>query len=266
MKTFLPVVVLLLIFCNNPVGTKNDSDSSLSSECSNSILKHLNLGPVSKLQVDYYKTLYSTSSGRTVTITNADTIKKVTELLKTLPDTGEIIVEFGSEVSLNKLTLIDSNSKSGTIILVGNRIKTPATSLYQPTRKEEIALVKLVIDSGIQKSLQYIDTSVENNERVLFCRIDFQSGFNSSFTVLNIDNIVYFQDTLVTNDVLSLAKQVPVSITKGMHTIKCTVDGSLTADTVINIPDSLVIGIRVNQELKIPEFDIYKAGNFPYYD
>lgn len=266
MKAFLSIVVLLLTFCNNPIETKNDTDSSLSSECPNSIFKHLNVGHITELHVEYYKSLYSTSSGKTVTITNADTIKKVTDLLKALPDTGEIMVKFGSEVSLNKLTLVDSDAKSGTVILVDNRIKTPATSFYQPARKEETSLVNLVIDSGIQKRLCYIDTSIENTEKASFCCIDFQSGFYSAFTVLHIDNKIYFEDTLLTDASLMLARQVPVSISKGVHTIKCTIDGSLTADTVINIPDSLVIGIRANLQLKIPEFYIYKTGHFPYYD
>jgi hypothetical protein len=266
MKTFLILSVVLLVSCNNPTETKNDSDSSLNSECFNSIFKHLNLGNISVVHVEYYKSLYSTSSGKTVTITNTDTIKKVTDLLKVLPDTGEIMVKFGSEISLNKLTFVDSDAKSGTVIIVGNRIKTPATTFYQPMRNEEAALINLVIDSGIQKSLQYIDSSVINTERASLCRIDFQSGFHSSFTILRIDNNIYLEDTLLTNDVLSLAKQVSVSISKGMHTIKCTIDGSFTADTVINIPDSLVIGIRVDPQHKKPEFNLYKTGNFPYYD
>jgi hypothetical protein len=226
----------------------------------------LNIGNVSELHIEYYKSLDVTSPGKTVIITNADTIKKVTDLLKVLPDTGEIMVKFGSEVSINKLTLVDSDLKTGTVILIGNRIKTPATSFYQPARNEEITLVNLVIESVIQKSLLYIDTSIENTGRASCCRIDFQSGFHSSFTILHIDNNIYFEDTLLSNYALSLAKQVPVSISKGMHTIKCTIDGSFTADTVINVPDSLVIGIRVDPQLKKPEFNLYKAGNFPYYD
>lgn len=268
MKIFLLLAVLLLFSCNNPTETKNDSDLLLSNGCPNSIFTHLNLGNIRELHVEYYMSLYSSMepSVKMVTINNADTVRKVTGLLKALPDTGQIMFKFGPEVALNKLILIDSDGKSGTISLIGNRIQTPASSFYQPERKEETTLVNLVIDSGIQKKLRYIDTSVENTERVSFCRIDFQSGFHSTFTSLYIDNKFYFEDTLSTIDVLSLAKQIPVSIPKGTHALKCIIDHTMVSDTVINVPDSLVIGIRIDPQLKIPEFHLYKVGNFPLYD
>jgi hypothetical protein len=111
-----------------------------------------------------------------------------------------------------------------------------------------------------------IEFPVDITENATYFRIDFQSGFDSSLTNLHIDNQPYFEGTLSTNDVLSVATQVPISISKGMHSIKCTIDKTTTADIVINVPDSLVIGIRIDPQLKIPEFDLYEAGNFPFYD
>ncbi len=153
MKTYLLLAVSLLLSCNNPTETKNSSDLSLNAQCANSIYKHLNSGIIFTLQVEYFKSLYATSPGKMVTITDTDTIKKVTALLRALPDTGEIMVKFGPDASFNKLILVDSEAKADTVILIDNRIKTPATSFYHPAREEENALVKLVIDTCIQKSL-----------------------------------------------------------------------------------------------------------------
>lgn len=98
-----------------------------------------------------------------------------------------------------------------------------------------------------------------------YLRFDFQYGYNNSLTKLCIDNKKVFEESLTTNDVLSLAEQELVTVSKGIHTIKCSID-SAEADTVINIPDSLVVGIYKNHQTGKVGFYIYQAGDFPLYD
>jgi hypothetical protein len=154
MKIFLLLAVSLLISCNNPTETKSDSDLLLNGECSNSIFTYLNIDNISELHVEYYKSMYSTAPGKTVIIKNPDTIKKVADLLKALPDTGEILIKFGSDAYKNNVILVQSNTKSDTVILIGNLIKSPVGPFYRPEQKEQIALVNLVVDPVIQKNLR----------------------------------------------------------------------------------------------------------------
>lgn len=109
------------------------------------------------------------------------------------------------------------------------------------------------------------ENKIDNPENVKYLRFDFQYGYNNSLTKLCIDNKKVFEESLTTNDVLSLAEQELVTVSKGAHTIKCSID-SAEADTTINIPDSLVVGIHKNHQTGKVGFSVYQVGSFPFYD
>jgi hypothetical protein len=106
---------------------------------------------------------------------------------------------------------------------------------------------------------------ITNAENVEYLRIDFQHGYNKSITILYVDNQNVFEDTLTTRDVLSLARQEQIIITKGVHKIRCVIENS-SADTTFNVPDSLVIGIYKDYQTSKVGFRIYHENNFPMYD
>jgi hypothetical protein len=124
----------------------------------NSILKRLNSSSIKVVQIEYYKNIYSSVPGEKITISNVDTITQIENLLKLLPDNGQVFVKFNQDASKNNVILTDANGKSDTIAILANRIKTPATSFYLPSPDAENTFVNLVIDTLIQKKLQQDET------------------------------------------------------------------------------------------------------------
>ncbi len=144
---------ILFLLCSNPVVNEKQESQFLGNEIPCSIFSTLSVGKVSHIHVEYYRTLYSTEPGKKIVISNTDTINTIVNLLKMLPDSGQIFIKWGQDAPMNKVILVGSNTISDTVMIIENRIKTPATSFYSPVKPEENQFVNLVIDTLIQKGL-----------------------------------------------------------------------------------------------------------------
>ena len=69
---------------------------------------------------------------------------------------------------------------------------------------------------------------------------------------IKIDEQIVFSDAVTTNDILSLAATIPVSVSEGSHNIGVTVNGSIDAEATFDTQDLLVIAVSYSpQERKI---------------
>jgi hypothetical protein len=152
-KIIVLSTAILLVLCNNPVINEKKDSPYLGNEIPCSIFSTLSVGKISYIQVEYFRTLYSTEPGKKIIISNTDTIDTVVNLLKMLPDSGQIFVSWGQDAPMNKVVLVGSNMISDTVIIIENRVKTPATTFYSPEKPEEKQFVNFVIDSLIQTGL-----------------------------------------------------------------------------------------------------------------
>jgi hypothetical protein len=153
MKIYYLLIAFVFVFCNNPTEDNNNSNVTEEHVNPNSIFKQMNMGAITDVHIEYFKSINSSKPGKTITINNADTIKQIENLLKALPDNGDIFCSFSSEAKKTNLILVDSREKSDTLLLINKKLQTPGTTFYQPTRDEEKRLVNLVIDTVIQNGL-----------------------------------------------------------------------------------------------------------------
>lgn len=158
MRILFCFIIALLCFCNTISNNNDVMNLAENQPDENSILKRLNSSSIKVVQIEYYKNIYSSVPGEKITISNVDTITQIENLLKLLPDNGQVFVKFNQDASKNNVILTDANGKSDTIAILANRIKTPATSFYLPSPDAENTFVNLVIDTLIQKKLQQDET------------------------------------------------------------------------------------------------------------
>ena len=102
---------------------------------------------VDSISVCYFDSIVSRSPFFVRGIKNADTIQKTVDLLRLLPESGEILVDVAVSATLNKIILIESTAKRDTLCVYGGRLQTSNGSFYDPVRTEERLLLHLVIDT-----------------------------------------------------------------------------------------------------------------------
>jgi len=136
MKLF-PVIALFVIGCSNTDGPQEIVIRS--------IYSHYGISSVSSVEVLRYDSLYSSHFILDKTITSTDSISQLPDLLEKLPEEGEIMISFvGSEPYYNIL-LKESGTKTDTIEIIANMVKTPAASFYDPPRSSEMKFVERVL-------------------------------------------------------------------------------------------------------------------------
>lgn len=130
-------VILALSTCgpNNPEPSKMKE----------SIASLLAIGNISTVQVQEYDSLYSSSFRVKRTVTDNDTISALLDLLRILPGEGDIMIKFGGGVSYQKALFMTSDAKCDTVEIVGEKIKTPATSFYASERDAEKKFIRLLL-------------------------------------------------------------------------------------------------------------------------
>jgi hypothetical protein len=109
------------------------------------------------------------------------------------------------------------------------------------------------------------ENDIAGNKFAKYFRVDFQYGYHQSPTKLMLDNIIVLDDTLTTNDVLSLAQSQVIQVTEGDHHLRVQID-TVASETTFTITDSLVIGVFKNLQSGIVGFQLYQAGHLPAYD
>jgi hypothetical protein len=95
---------------------------------------------------------------------------------------------------------------------------------------------------------------------VLFLMIALLGG-----CVTGPDATSVFEGTLTTIDVRSLAETAGTSVSEGVHTMYCSVDGA-GYDTTIAAADSMVIGVYRSYDDGTVHFTVYLPGHFPAFD
>lgn len=100
-----------------------------------------------KILLEYYNKLSDEGDNiapqKQATITDADTIKKITTLLHAFPDQGDMMVKMGN-VPVLKVTLI-YNDQAVFFKYYENSVQTPATSFYSTPPKEEKLLYEILM-------------------------------------------------------------------------------------------------------------------------
>jgi hypothetical protein len=100
-----------------------------------------------KIILEYYNKLSDEGDNiapqKEATITNADTIKKITTLFRAFPDQGDMMVKMGN-VPVLKVTLVYQD-KAVFFKYYENSVQTPATSFYSTPPKEEKLLFELLM-------------------------------------------------------------------------------------------------------------------------
>ena len=113
-------------------------------------------------------------------------------------------------------------------------------------------LVALGLNQGCSHS-----TKVSDESRPLFA-IDLQDGFQHDVVTVRLDNETIYNDSAFTNPTLSLAVHLSPSVSAGSHRIQASIpELSVTADTVIDVPDTLTVGINYNRSANHLSFTVY---------
>jgi hypothetical protein len=90
-------------------------------------------------------------------------------------------------------------------------------------------------------------TSTEPNSGFAdVCEIHLQAWFSHTPVKVAVDYSEVFDDTITTGDILAFAAIVPVQVSRGVHALRVTADGSFAKDTTFTIIDSLYVGVNYN--------------------
>ncbi|HUI29023.1 MAG TPA: hypothetical protein VLX91_02310 [Candidatus Acidoferrales bacterium] len=115
-----------------------------------------------------------------------------------------------------------------------------------------VILVALGLSQGCSHS-----TKVSDETRPLFA-IDLQDGFQHDVVTVSLDNRTIYNDSAFTNSVLSLAVHLSPSVSAGSHRIQASIpELSAAADTVIDIRDTMTVGINYNRSANHLSFTVY---------
>jgi hypothetical protein len=104
------------------------------------------LKAANKILIEYFSKMSdqrdNIAADKSATITDVATIQRIVALLNELPDEGDMMVKMG-DVPLMKVSLIFGDS-AVYFEYYDKKIKTPATSFYSTTPKQEQALFSLL--------------------------------------------------------------------------------------------------------------------------
>jgi hypothetical protein len=95
-------------------------------------------------------------------------------------------------------------------------------------------------------------------------RIDLQYDFDNDLVVVEFDGLRVFRDRVSTNDVLSLAKMVDLSVSEGEHSVRVVVNGKAGGSASFTAGRWPVIAVTYDRQ----EDDVLVAllKHPPYYD
>ena len=109
------------------------------------------------------------------------------------------------------------------------------------------------------------DNNVDANEKepADHFQIDLQTWFSNVKVKVSVDNSIVFDDTVTTGSILAYAAIIPVDINKGTHSLKVTVDNSITKESTFSINDTLYVGVNYSAINSNITFD-FQNEPFPY--
>lgn len=109
------------------------------------------------------------------------------------------------------------------------------------------------------------DNNVDTNkaEPADHLQVDLQTWFLNVNVKVSIDNSIVFNDTVTTGSILAYAAIIPINITKGKHSLKVTVENTITNESTFTIDDTLYVGVHYSATNSNITFDFQKEP-FPY--
>jgi hypothetical protein len=101
------------------------------------------------------------------------------------------------------------------------------------------------------------DNNVDTNkaEPADHFQVDLQTWFSNVNVKVSIDNSIVFNDTVTTGSILAYAAIIPIDINKGTHSLKVTVENSITNESTFTINDTLYVGVHYSATNSNVTFD-----------
>lgn len=113
-------------------------------------------------------------------------------------------------------------------------------------------LVAIGLNQGCSHS-----TKVSDESKPLFA-IDLQDGFQHDVVTVSLDDKTIYDDSTFTDPALSLAVHLSPSVSDGPHRIQASIpELSAGADTVIDVHDTLTVGINYSRTTNRLSFSVY---------
>ncbi len=109
------------------------------------------------------------------------------------------------------------------------------------------------------------DNNIDSNksEKADHFQVDLQTWFSNVNVKVMFDNFIVFNDTVQTGSILAYAAQIPIDINKGKHSLKVTVENSISNESTFVIDDTLYVGVQYDATNSNIIFHFQKAP-FPY--
>ena len=130
----------------NTMWNKNESELQLKINSSKSEDTSFKIHNCSEAIVQQYDHASQDKPNKEFLINSKEKISEITDILKKLPEDGEMFISFTSEIELTKLTFLCSENKSYSIEFYWESIKTPWTTFYveEAPKKEEKKLYEII--------------------------------------------------------------------------------------------------------------------------
>ena len=114
-----------------------------------------------------------------------------------------------------------------------------------------------------QPTATVVSLPTQPGKEAVEIEVHLWQDYNRNEVQIEIDGQVVFSDVVTTNDILSLAARIPLSVSEGSHRISVMINDATAAETTFRTQDLVVIAVSIDPSEENIWFEF--LGFYPAY-